>query len=120
MRVCGQDYGYIRGRPDGRRPQRVRLPHVIGTELLGVDAYTELFKKPHETVVYGFLSGQPPHAACSMYSAVLKAVEVAAGLALPADVAMRCIEASFCHYFGRFFCGGTSIIVSATSAPKEM
>jgi hypothetical protein len=53
--------------------------------LTGVDAYQELFRKPHETRVYEALSPHLPHVACPLYSGFLKAIEVAAGLALPKD-----------------------------------
>ncbi len=57
-------------------------------ELKNVDAYTELFRKPHETAVYAVLSKHLPHTACPLYSGFLKAIEVEAGLALPKDVSM--------------------------------
>jgi hypothetical protein len=60
-------------------------PHVnkAKTELTSVDAFQELFKKPHETTVYQVLSKHLPHVVCPLYSGFLKAVEVAAGMALP-------------------------------------
>jgi len=54
-------------------------------DLTGVDAFQELFKKPHDTRVYRALSPHLPHAACPLCSGFLKAVEVAAGLALPKE-----------------------------------
>ena len=57
-------------------------------ELMSVDAYTELFRKPHETSVYAVLSKHLPHVTCPLYSGFLKAIEAAAGLALPRDVSM--------------------------------
>lgn len=65
-------------------------PHAAKAreELTGVDAYTELFRKPHETVVYAALSKHLPHVTCPLYSGFLKAIEAAAGLALPRDVTM--------------------------------
>jgi hypothetical protein len=64
-----------------------QCPHAAKAraELTEVDAYQELFKKPHETKVYQSLSAHLPHATCPLYSGFLKAVEVAAGLALPKD-----------------------------------
>ena len=64
-------------------------PNLTDHEFRDIDAYTELFKKPGETEIYNRLAAQLPHTACALYSAVLKAVEVAAGLALPSDVVMR-------------------------------
>jgi hypothetical protein len=66
-------------------------PHAAKAkgELTNVDAYTELFRKPHATTVYAVLSRYLPHATCPLYSGFLKAIEAGAGLALPKDVSMR-------------------------------
>ncbi len=66
-------------------------PHVLKTReaLASVDAYRDLFARPHETAVYAALSAVLPHTACPLYSGFFKAIEVAAGLALPKDVSMR-------------------------------
>ena len=66
-------------------------PHVVKAkeELKTVNAYEELFKKPHETQIYKVLSPHLPHVTCPLYSGFLKAVEVAAGLALPKDVQIQ-------------------------------
>jgi hypothetical protein len=60
-------------------------PHVnkAKSELVLVDAFQELFKKPHETHIYAVLSKHLPHVTCPLYSGFLKAIEVAARLALP-------------------------------------
>jgi hypothetical protein len=65
-------------------------PHVYKakTELTSVDAFQELFKKPHETTVYQTLSRHLPHVTCPLYSGFLKAIEVAAGMALPKNVSI--------------------------------
>ncbi len=65
-------------------------PHAVKAReaLKSVDAYAELFKKPHETSVYAALSKHLPHVTCPLYSGFLKASEAAAGLALPKDVSM--------------------------------
>jgi hypothetical protein len=65
-------------------------PHVnkAKSELTSVDAFQELFKKPHETTVYQVLAKHLPHVTCPLYSGFLKAVEVAAGMALPKDAAI--------------------------------
>jgi len=57
-------------------------------ELRSVDAYAELFKKPYETSVHQALSKYLPQVTCPLYSGFLKAIEAAAGLALPRDVSM--------------------------------
>ena len=66
-------------------------PHAARArdELTSIDAYAELFKKPHETSVYAALSKHLPHVTCPLYSGFLKAIEAAAGLALPKDVSMK-------------------------------
>ncbi len=66
-------------------------PHAVKAkgELTSVDAFTELFRKPHETTVYTVLSRYLVHTAGPLYSGFLKAIEAAAGLALPRDVSMR-------------------------------
>lgn len=66
-------------------------PHAAKAreELTSVDAWTELFMKPHETSVYAGLSKHLPHVACPLYAGFLKAIEAAAGLALPEDVSMK-------------------------------
>jgi hypothetical protein len=62
-------------------------PHVVKAraDLTIVEAYSEIFRKPHETRVYQALAPHLPHVACPLYSGFLKAIEVAAGLALPKD-----------------------------------
>ena len=62
-------------------------PHVVKAraELTSVEAYSEIFRKPHETRVYQTLSPHLPHVACPLYAGFLKAIEAAAGLALPKD-----------------------------------
>lgn len=73
--------------------QQVRIsyetdcPHAAKAreELTEVDAFQELFRKPHDTTVYRLLSAHLPHASCPLYSGFLKAIEAAAGLALPKD-----------------------------------
>jgi hypothetical protein len=66
-------------------------PHAAKAraELATVDPMIELFRKPHETTVYQALARHLPHAACPLYAGFLKAIEAAAGLALPKDVSMR-------------------------------
>ena len=54
------------------------LPQVSGLELL---------RRPiHETSVYRAAGAARTHAACPVPCAIIKAIEVAAGLALPQDV----------------------------------
>ena len=65
-------------------------PYVMKAkgELTSVDAFQELFKKPAETSVYAILSKHLTHVTCPLYSGFFKAIEVAAGLALPKDVSI--------------------------------
>lgn len=66
-------------------------PHInkAKDELKQVDAYSEIFKKLDETEVYRILSKYLPHVACPVYSGFFKAIEAAAGLALPKDAIIR-------------------------------
>jgi hypothetical protein len=65
-------------------------PHVakVRAALAPIDPMVELFRKPHETAVYAALSPHLPHVACPVYAGFLKAVEAAAGMALPRNVSM--------------------------------
>ena len=91
--VCGF-VTTIRASSDDQQTVRIQYettcPHAVKAreELTSIDAYTELFRKPHETAVYAALSKHLPHTACPLYSGFLKAIEAAAGLALPRDVTM--------------------------------
>jgi hypothetical protein len=69
-------------------------PNLKGAaaELGSVDAYSEIFSKPHEGVVYKTLSKHVPHTACPIYVGVLKAIEAEAKLALPRDATIRFIN----------------------------
>jgi hypothetical protein len=67
-------------------------PHIAkgANGLAEVDAFAEIFgKKLHETEVYKAVSPHLPHAACPVYAGILKAVECAAGLALPKDAVIK-------------------------------
>ena len=65
-------------------PQVVRL----GAAVAKVSAL-ELLRRPiHETSIYQAAGAARCHAACPVPSAIIKAIEVAAGLALPRDVQM--------------------------------
>jgi hypothetical protein len=65
-------------------------PHVkkAKAELTSVDAFQELFRKPHETQVYQILSKHLPHVTCPLYSGFLKAIEFGAGMALPKNASI--------------------------------
>lgn len=58
----------------------------IAEELTRVSALDELRRPIHETTPYRLAAVHKAHVACVVPSAILKAIEVAAGLALPADV----------------------------------
>ncbi len=60
----------------------------VKNELTRVDAFKELFTPISESHVYKTLGKHLPHVACPLYSGFLKAIETAAGLALPKDVTM--------------------------------
>jgi hypothetical protein len=92
--ICGFTTTVIATSDDG---QHIHLhiestcPHVAraAQELSSVDAYTELFSKLHETSLYQILSQHVIHCACPVYVGIMKAIEVAAGMALPKDAAIH-------------------------------
>jgi len=93
--VCGFVTTVRADSPDGGMTVAITYdttcPHVAKARsaLVPVHPMVELFRKPHETTVYAALSPHLPHVACPVYSGFLKAIEAAAGLALPRDVSMR-------------------------------
>lgn len=66
-------------------------PHVrAAVEGLGeVDGLIEATRPPGESAVYTALAERCTHSACPVPMAVLKAVEVESGMALPQDVTVR-------------------------------
>jgi len=60
----------------------------VADQIEPVDPITELFK-PFPEIGVVKLMDQIPHKSCPMVSAILKAIEIEANLALPADVTMR-------------------------------
>jgi hypothetical protein len=96
--VCGF-VTKIRASSDDQQTVRIQYettcPHAAKAreELTSIDAYTELFRKPHETAIYAALSKHLPHVTCPLYSGFLKVIEAAAGLALPRDVTMSFSQA---------------------------
>ncbi len=61
---------------------------ALAKELTRVDAFGEL-RRFSDTEVGKACNKHIPHAACPVAIGVLKAVEVAAGLALPADISIE-------------------------------
>jgi hypothetical protein len=59
---------------------------AMAAELATVDGYEVAFKNFHENPVYLAAGRHYKHAACPLPSAIVKAVEIACGLALPRDV----------------------------------
>lgn len=59
---------------------------AMGGELPTVDGYSAAFAKFSESPVYQAAEKHFKHAACPVPMAMIKAVEVACGLALPKDV----------------------------------
>ncbi|HIC90241.1 MAG TPA: hypothetical protein EYP04_12685 [Anaerolineae bacterium] len=58
----------------------------MGRELTQVSAFEEIFRQVGETTICKQASRHKLHAACPVPVGILKAIEVAAELALPADV----------------------------------
>lgn len=61
---------------------------ALAAEIPTVDAYTVAFAKFSESPIYQAAEKHFKHAACPVPCAIVKAVEVAANLALPKDVTM--------------------------------
>lgn len=61
----------------------------LAEQLTEVSALEELMRPIQQTTVYQLAGTCRTHAACPVPSAILKAIEVAAGMALPADVQIR-------------------------------
>jgi hypothetical protein len=60
----------------------------LAVKLTEISALDELMRPINETTPYRLAGNCRTHAACPVPSAILKAIEVAAGMALPADVHM--------------------------------
>jgi hypothetical protein len=58
----------------------------LAEQLTRISALEELGSAITDTATYRAAAGCRTHAACPVPSAILKAIEVAAGMALPADV----------------------------------
>jgi len=61
----------------------------MAEELNEVDAYQECFAKVGESPVFQLARKHCKHAACPVPTAIIKAVEVAAKLALPKNVSIE-------------------------------
>ncbi|MCK5804274.1 MAG: hypothetical protein KAI66_15660 [Lentisphaeria bacterium] len=70
-------------------------PHVVkmAENLPTVNAFTEISHTGEGSAILRASIEHCPHPACPVPSALVKAVEVASGLALPADVTIRFEEA---------------------------
>ena len=62
---------------------------ALAARLDTVSALIELRRSIVETTPYQLAAASRVHAACPVPSAIMKAIEVAAGMALPADVEVR-------------------------------
>ena len=71
-------------------PNYQKVARIIDEKPL--DMMQELFKKG-ESQVLGACQGIVPHVSCPVPSAILKALEVGVGLALPADASITFIKA---------------------------
>lgn len=60
----------------------------LAEQLQEVAAFEEIQRPINQTTPYQVAAACHAHAACPVPSAIIKAIEVAAGLALPADVHM--------------------------------
>jgi hypothetical protein len=92
--VCGFGSVIKADSPD-RQHAVVRLetecPNLKPLEALPLelDAFVECFSKLGESSVYAYLRGHCRHPGCPVAVAVIKALEVECGLALPRDASVR-------------------------------
>ncbi|MCL6447884.1 MAG: hypothetical protein K6U04_06980 [Armatimonadetes bacterium] len=61
----------------------------VAEEIGSLKPFQELFSLPHEGQLYGVARRFVRHPACPVPAGILKAVEVAAGLALPRDATIK-------------------------------
>jgi hypothetical protein len=95
--VCGFTTRITATSEDGQavklsiQPQCPNIKPLEG-ELTEVDGFAECFSKLGESSIYQISKKYCKHPGCPVPSALIKAVEVACGIALPVDVEMK-IEA---------------------------
>ncbi len=61
----------------------------LAEDLVEIDALDEIAKKAKSTKTYEIAAKHCPHSSCIVPSGIIKAVEVAAGLALPKNAAIK-------------------------------
>jgi len=61
----------------------------LAEELVEINALDEIAKKAKSTKTYEMAAKHCPHSSCIVPSGIIKAVEVAAGLALPKNAAIK-------------------------------
>jgi len=61
----------------------------LSKEVAEVDPFNEISFRGSEPSIYQLAKKHCPHASCPVPAAMIKAVEIAAGLALPANVVME-------------------------------
>ncbi|HHW43377.1 MAG TPA: hypothetical protein GXX25_06120 [Desulfotomaculum sp.] len=92
--ICGFNT-VVRAASAGGRKVKITLDsecpswQKVAEHLKEVDAYKEVFGKLHESETYRISAPHIPHPACLVPAGIMKAIEVAAGLALPKDGQVR-------------------------------
>ncbi|MFQ5887990.1 MAG: hypothetical protein ACE5HY_04770 [Candidatus Hydrothermarchaeales archaeon] len=95
--ICGFT-AIIKAKKKGKNKVRVEIfcpcemIKEMDTELRGIEVSSNAFLKICDSVVYRLASKHIKHTACPVPAAILKAVEVEMGLALPKDVTMKIAE----------------------------
>ncbi|QSX08958.1 hypothetical protein J0B03_02440 [Alkalibacter rhizosphaerae] len=89
--VCGLETTILvekSGRSDLKITLDTKCPYIKNMEpdLQELDAYTECFSKFGDSAVYESANRNCKHLACPVPSAIIKAIEVESGLALPREV----------------------------------
>jgi len=71
-----------------------KCPYIkkMEEDLTEVDGFTECFSKFADSIVYESANKNCKHLACPVPSAIIKAIEVESGLALPRDVVFQVLK----------------------------
>ena len=79
----------------GKRKIRLKntsdCPNIqkLAEELVEIDAFDEITQKAKSTKTFEIAAKHCPHSSCIVPSGIIKAVEVAAGLALPKNATIK-------------------------------
>ena len=88
--ICGMVTTVTAQEADGQMQVSIdsNCPHYkeLEAKLQGLEPYSVCFDKVGQSAVYAACAQTCPHGACPVPTGIVKAIEIAAGLALPRDV----------------------------------